>query len=183
MPLIVTKFGIDGPCLIRPEVHGDARGYFVETWNQREFAALGLDLAFVQDNQSKSHKGVLRGLHYQRLHPQAKLVRVISGRVFSVAVDLRRESPTRGRWVGTVLSGETQDQLYVPTGFAHGFLVLSEEAVFAYKCTDFYHPEDEAGIRWDDPTIGIAWPELGMAPLLSAKDLALPGFDTGKDGP
>jgi dTDP-4-dehydrorhamnose 3,5-epimerase len=130
----------------------------------------------VQDNQSCSVKGVLRGLHFQKTHPQGKLVRVIQGEVFDVAVDIRPASPTRGKWHGIVLSGKTQNQFYIPEGFAHGFLVLSETAVFAYKCTDFYYPEDEGGIIWNDPVIGIEWPNLGMDYLFSDKDKKLPGF-------
>jgi dTDP-4-dehydrorhamnose 3,5-epimerase len=132
---------------------------------------------FVQDNQSKSCKGVLRGLHFQKTHPQGKLVRAISGEVFDVAVDLREASPTFGKWEGVRLSGELQNQFYIPPGFAHGFLVLSDEAVFAYKCTDFYHPEDEDGILWNDPTIGIKWPGIGAELLLSAKDKESKPFD------
>ena len=168
---------MEGLFSVQPRVFGDARGYFFETYNEQEFAALGLGLRFVQDNQSKSSRGVLRGLHFQRTRPQGKLVRVISGEVFDVAVDLRSTSPTFGKWEGMLLSGETQNQFYIPPGFAHGFLVLSDEAVFAYKCTEFYHPEDEGGIRWDDPAIGIRWPDSGVAPKLSAKDLALPSFN------
>jgi len=180
MPFSMSPLRIQGLFVLVPEIHGDARGYFLETWNARDLRELGLDLRFVQDNQSGSHRGVLRGLHFQKAHPQGKLIQVISGEVFDVAVDLRAGSPTFGKWAGVTLSGETRNQLYVPPGFAHGFLVLSKEAVFAYKCTDFYHPEDEGGIRWDDPAIGIAWPDLGAAPLLSAKDLALPAFDIAK---
>jgi dTDP-4-dehydrorhamnose 3,5-epimerase len=168
---------MEGLFSVQPRVFGDARGYFFETYNEQEFAALGLGLRFVQDNQSKSSRGVLRGLHFQRTRPQGKLVRVISGEVFDVAVDLRSASSTFGKWEGMLLSGETQNQFYIPPGFAHGFLVLSDEAVFAYKCTEFYHPEDEGGIRWDDPTIGIAWPDALCQPRLSEKDLRLPAFD------
>lgn len=167
---------IDGLFLVQPKVLGDARGYFLETWSERDFVAAGLNIRFVQDNQSKSSKGVLRGLHYQKRYPQGKLVRVISGEVFDVAVDLRSGSPSFGKWHGEVLSGERQNQFFVPSGFAHGFLVLSDEAVFAYKCTEFYHPEDEGGIRWDDPKIGIKWPLKGIDPLLSGKDAVLPLF-------
>lgn len=177
MVFSLDRLPIEGLFILQPKVFGDARGYFMETWNTRDMAAAGMDLSFVQDNQSKSRKGVLRGLHYQKTHPQGKLVRAISGEVFDVAVDLRAGSPTFGKWSGVVLSGELQNQFYVPPGFAHGFLVLSEEAVFAYKCTEYYHAEDESGIRWDDPSIAIDWPLSGMAPLLSEKDLRLPVFD------
>ena len=172
--------GIEGLFFLQPKVFGDARGYFLETWNEKDFAALGIKTPFVQDNQSKSAKGVLRGLHFQKKHPQAKLVRVISGEVYDVAVDLRGGSPTFGQWEGLRLSGDVQNQFYIPAGFAHGFCVLSEEAVFAYKCGEFYHPEDEGGIRWDDPAIGIVWPDVGKAPLLSPKDLLLPAFDASR---
>lgn len=180
MPFTVSPLSIDGLFSIQPKVFGDARGYFIETHSERDFEALGLGVRFVQDNESKSRRGVLRGLHFQRTHPQGKLVRVISGEVFDVAVDLRSASPTFGRWEGLRLSGELKNQFFVPPGFAHGFLVLSEEAVFAYKCTDFYYPEDEDGIRWDDPSIGIEWPELGMEPSLSAKDATLPALDRSR---
>jgi dTDP-4-dehydrorhamnose 3,5-epimerase len=180
MPCAIEKGDIEGLFLIQPKVFGDERGYFLETWSERDFAAVGIDARFVQDNQSKSRKGVLRGLHFQRKHPQGKLVRVIQGQVFDVAIDLRQLSPTFGAWQGEILSGELQNQLYVPPGFAHGFLVLSDEAVFAYKCTDFYHPEDEEGIRWDDPELAIAWPSVGAAPALSARDAAFPAFDKAK---
>lgn len=156
----VTKTPIDGIYVIEPTVHGDSRGYFLETYNQKEMHEAGLDMVFVQDNQSMSTRGVLRGLHFQKQHPQGKLVRVISGRVFDVAVDLRAGSETFGKWYGDVLSGENKKQMYISEGFAHGFLVLSEEAVFSYKCTDFYHPGDEGGLAWNDPEIAIRWPEL-----------------------
>lgn len=157
--------------MIEPTVFGDDRGYFMETWNYKDFAAAGLDMTFVQDNQSKSKKGVLRGLHFQINNPQGKLVRVISGEVFDVAVDIRQGSPTYGKWHGVVLSAENKRQFYVPEGFAHGFLVLSDEAEFTYKCTRFYDPSDEGGIMWNDPDIGIEWP-IGedMAVMLSEKD-------------
>ncbi|MDR3343450.1 MAG: dTDP-4-dehydrorhamnose 3,5-epimerase [Treponema sp.] len=161
---------------IRPKVFGDPRGYFFESYSERDFQAAGLSMHFVQDNQSCSVKGVLRGLHFQKHHPQGKLVRVIEGEVFDVAVDIRPDSPSRGTWHGVVLRGETQNQFWVPPGFAHGFLVLSKRAVFAYKCTDFYHPEDEGGIVWNDPAIGIVWPNLGMEYMLSEKDKKLPEF-------
>ena len=143
----------------------------METYNCNDFKAAGIDAVFVQDNQSRSRKGVLRGLHFQKRHPQGKLVRVISGEVFDVAVDIRKDSPTYKKWHGVVLSAENKKQFYVPPGFAHGFLVLSEEAEFVYKCTDFYHPEDEGGIIWNDPDIGIEWPVEGIRELiLSEKD-------------
>jgi dTDP-4-dehydrorhamnose 3,5-epimerase len=157
-------------------VFADGRGYFFECYSQRDFREAGLDMVFVQDNQSRSVKGVLRGLHFQKRNPQGKLVRVIEGEVFDVAVDIRPDSPARGKWYGIVLSGEKQNQFYIPPGFAHGFLVLSDTAVFAYKCTEFYYPEDEGGIIWNDPAIGICWPDLGIAYCLSDKDKALPGF-------
>ena len=149
---------IAGVLTIEPVTHGDDRGYFLETWRAEAFAAAGLDVTFVQDNQSSSRRGVLRGLHYQIIQPQGKLVRVISGHVFDVAVDLRRSSLTCGRWVGTELSAENHRQLWVPPGCAHGFYVLSDEAEFVYKCSDYYAPEHERVIRWDDPSIGIDWP-------------------------
>lgn len=152
--------GIDGLCVITPTVHGDARGYFMETYNQREMAQEGLDMVFVQDNQSSSQKGVLRGLHFQKQHPQGKLVRVVRGSVFDVAVDLRRSSATFGKWFGVNLTEENKKMFYIPEGFAHGFLVLSDLAEFCYKCTDFYHPNDEGGLAWNDPEIGVQWPEL-----------------------
>jgi len=158
--------------LIEPQVFGDSRGFFMETWHAVKFAAAGLDLEFVQDNHSKSVQGTLRGLHYQIEKPQGKLVRVISGEVFDVAVDLRKSSPTFGRWIGDILSAENKKILWVPPGFGHGFYVLSPEAEFVYKCTELYAPEHERCIRWDDPELGIAWPLLAQAPLLSAKDLA-----------
>jgi dTDP-4-dehydrorhamnose 3,5-epimerase len=177
MPITIASLGIEGLFIVQPKLFGDSRGYFLETFNERDFSAVGIDRRFVQDNQSKSSRGVLRGLHYQKTRPQGKLVRVIFGEVFDVAVDLRSGSATFGKWEGVTLSGELQNQLFIPPGFAHGFLVLSQEAVFAYKCTDFYESADEAGIRWNDPAIGIVWPDLGCPPKLSAKDLALPAFD------
>jgi len=156
--------------IFEPNVFGDQRGFFLESYNQRTFQSLtGLSLNFVQDNHSRSGKNVLRGLHYQIQQPQGKLVRVTSGKVFDVAVDLRKSSPTFGRWDGVELSGDNHRQLWVPPGFAHGFVVLSEQADFLYKTTDYYAPEHERCIRWDDPEIGIVWPE-GIAPLLSGKD-------------
>lgn len=157
--------------LIEPQVFGDSRGFFMETWHARKFAAAGLDLVFVQDNHSKSGQGTLRGLHYQLSNPQGKLVRVISGEVFDVAVDLRQGSPTFGQWVGEFLSAENKRLLWVPPGFAHGFYVTSESAEFTYKCTDFYAPEHERCVRWDDQELAIGWPLMhGAPPLLSAKD-------------
>jgi dTDP-4-dehydrorhamnose 3,5-epimerase len=155
-------------------VFGDERGYFFESYNERDLAQAGLEARFVQDNQSLSRRGILRGLHFQKTHPQGKLVRVIAGEVYDVAVDLRSASATFGRHFGLVLSGSEHNQLYVPAGFAHGFLVLSETALFAYKCTDYYHPEDEGGIRWDDPTLAIDWPLKDV--LVSPKDAVLPYF-------
>lgn len=150
--------GIAGLCVITPTVHGDQRGYFMETYSQRDMAEAGLNILFVQDNQSMSTKGVLRGLHYQIKFPQTKLVRVIRGTVFDVAVDLRPGSETYGKWYGIELTAENKKQFLIPKGFAHGFLVLSDEAEFCYKCDDFYHPNDEGGIAWNDPTIGVQWP-------------------------
>ncbi len=156
----VTKTNIKDLVVIEPTVHGDDRGYFMETYNQNDMKEAGIDVEFVQDNQSMSTKGVLRGLHYQKEFPQAKLVRVIKGEVFDVAVDLRRDSETYGEWFGIRLSEENKKQFYVPAGFAHGFLVLSEEAEFCYKVTDFYHPNDEGGLLWKDPDLGVEWPEV-----------------------
>ena len=173
----VTKAPIEGLYVIEPTVHGDNRGYFMETYNYNDMKEAGLDMVFVQDNQSKSTKGVLRGLHYQINHPQGKLVRVIKGRVFDVAVDIRKGSSTYGKWYGVELSEENKKQFYISPGFAHGFLVLSDEAEFCYKCTDFYHSNDEGGIMWNDPTIAVTWPEVvgdrmadGVPLNLSEKD-------------
>lgn len=152
--------GIEGLCVIQPAVHGDARGYFMETYNQQDMAEQGLTMVFVQDNQSCSTKGVLRGLHFQKEYPQGKLVRVVKGSVFDVAVDLRSGSKTYGKWFGVELTEENKKQFYIPQGFAHGFLVLSEVAEFCYKCTDFYRPSDEGGLAWNDPKIGIVWPNV-----------------------
>jgi len=163
-----------GVLVVESPVHRDERGFLVEVFHQAKFADQGLDIAFVQDNHSCSRRGVLRGLHYQLVQPQGKLVRVSSGAVFDVAVDVRVGSPHFGQWFGTVLDDVTHRQMYVPPGFAHGFLVLSETADFVYKCTDYYHPASEQGIAWDDPDIGIEWPALEMPPVLSAKDLANP---------
>lgn len=156
----VTPCPIEGLYVIEPTVHGDSRGYFMETYNQQDMHEAGLDMVFVQDNQSMSLKGVLRGLHFQKQHPQGKLVRVIRGRVFDVAVDLRPDSKNYGKWYGVELSEENQKQFYVSEGFAHGFLVLSDIAEFCYKVTDFYHPGDEGGLAWNDSEIGIEWPEV-----------------------
>lgn len=165
-----TETAIGGVILIEPRVFGDERGYFMETYNKADFVEAGITCEFVQDNQSKSTKGVLRGLHYQRQYPQAKLVRVIKGEVFDVAVDLREGSPTYLRHIGVTLSSEQKNMLYIPKGFAHGFLVLSESAIFSYKCDEFYHPEDEGGIRWDDPALGIEWPVIDVEYSLNQRD-------------
>ena len=164
-----TKTDIDGVYVIEPMIFGDQRGYFMETYNAKEFKDAGLDYTFVQDNQSSSRKGVLRGLHFQKTFPQAKLVRVLKGEVFDVAVDLRKNSTTYAKWVGCLLSEENKKQFMIPRGFAHGFVVVSDYAEFAYKCDDFYHPEDEGGLIWNDPDVGIVWPEVGEI-LLSEKD-------------
>ena len=170
----VETTAIDGVLILQPKVFGDARGFFLESFNQNTFdAAVGRHVEFVQDNHSRSARGVLRGLHFQRApKAQGKLVRVTSGAVFDVIVDIRRDSPTFGRWVGLELNGENHRQLWIPPGLAHGFLVLSETADFLYKTTEFYSPADEGAVRWDDPDVGIAWPDIGMAPTLSAKDAA-----------
>ena len=171
--------GIDGMFLVEPTVFEDNRGYFMETYNKNDFEAAGLHYDFVQDNQSKSTKGVLRGLHFQKTHPQAKCVRVLEGEVYDVAVDLRKGSPTYGKYVGVVLSGENKRIFMIPRGFAHGFLVLSESATFTYKCDDVYHPEDEGGLMWNDPDIGIDWP-FTEGVLLSEKDKKHPSFKEAK---
>ena len=158
--ITVTKAPIEGLYIIEPTVFGDSRGYFMETYNQKDMEEAGLNMRFVQDNQSCSAKGVLRGLHFQKQYPQGKLVRVIRGSVFDVAVDLRSNSPTFGQWYGIELTEENHRQFYISEGFAHGFLVLSDMAEFCYKCTDFYHPGDEGGLAWNDPAIGITWPQL-----------------------
>ncbi len=163
--------GIDGLYVIEPTIFGDNRGYLMETYHAKEFKTAGLDMVFVQDNQSKSKQGVLRGLHFQYQFPQGKLVRVTKGEVFDVAVDLRTNSKTFGKWYGISLSEENKKQFYIPEGFAHGFLVLTNEAEFVYKCTDYYHPEDEGGILWNDPEIGIDWPlDKVEEVILSEKD-------------
>ena len=180
--ITVETCEIEGLKIITPTVFGDARGYFVETYNYNDYKEAGIDQIFVQDNQSMSVKGVLRGLHYQKEFPQGKLVRVLRGKVFDVAVDLRSNSGTYGKWFGVELSAENKKQFYIPEGFAHGFLVLSDEAEFAYKCTDFYHPGDEGGLAWNDPEIGVEWPvEDGMELIISEKDQKWGGFkDTFK---
>lgn len=170
----VIETPLPGVLLIEPKVFGDERGFFVETFREESLAQYLPGVRFVQDNQSRSRRGVLRGLHYQLVQPQGKLVRVSRGEVFDVAVDVRVGSPHFGQWYGAVLDDVSHRQLYVPPGFAHGFVVLSEMADFVYKCTDYYHPASEQGIAWDDPDVGIAWPALAEAPQLSAKDLANP---------
>jgi len=171
MSLSIIRTAIPDVMIIEPRVFGDARGFFLESFNQKAFAeATGLDLEFVQDNHSRSGKGVLRGLHYQIQQPQGKLVRVVRGRVFDVAVDVRKQSATFGKWVGVELSEDNHRQFWVPPGFAHGFVVLSETADFLYKTTDYYAPQFERTIAWNDPEIGIEWPKMDVAPLLSAKD-------------
>ena len=157
---IFTQTEIPGVVVIEPQVFGDDRGYFMETYQKDQFAAAGIDKEFVQDNQSRSTRGVLRGLHFQKQFPQGKLVRAIRGSVYDVAVDLRSDSKTFGKWYGIELTEENHKQFYIPQGFAHGFLVLSDIAEFCYKCTDFYHPGDEGGMAWNDPEIGITWPQL-----------------------
>ena len=170
---------IEGLYEIQPKVFGDARGYFFEVYSERYFFAAGLTMKFVQDNQSASTKGVLRGLHFQTQHPQGKLVRAVSGRVYDLAVDIRNGSPTFGKYYGVILDSEKQNEFYIPQGFAHGFYVLSDSAVFAYKCTDFYDPKGEGGLMWNDPVINIDWNAVapGLTPLLSEKDGKHPAFD------
>lgn len=170
--VIFRQTPLPGVLLIEPKVFGDARGFFLETFQEERYQQAGITLPFVQDNHSRSARGVLRGLHYQLHHPQGKLVRVAQGEIFDVALDIRQGSPTFGQWFGSVLNDTNHHQMYVPPGFAHGFCVLSEVADFLYKCTDYYHPEDEGGILWNDPGIGIDWPIA--APLLSAKDRSNP---------
>ena len=161
---------IEGLYEIIPKVFGDARGYNIVSYEYEQFKAAGLDMVFVQDNQSASKKGVLRGLHYQKEHMQGKLVRVVSGQVFDVAVDIRKDSATYGKWFGIILDSEKKNMFYIPEGFAHGFMVLSDHAEFLYKLTDYYHPEEEAGYMWNDPAIGIQWPEIDTEVILSEKD-------------
>lgn len=181
-----TKDGIEfsGLYEINPKIFGDNRGYFVETYSEKDFFAAGLTMKFVQDNQSKSTKGVLRGLHFQTQHPQGKLVRALEGRVYDVAVDIRKESPTYGKYYGVILDAEKQNMFYIPEGFAHGFYVLSDTAIFAYKCTDFYDPKGEGGIMWNDPAIGIDWKSVApdiATPNLSEKDTKHPAFGSNGD--
>ena len=180
--ITVTPCDIEGLYVIEPTVFKDERGYFVETYNQNDMKEAGLDMVFVQDNQSMSTRGVLRGLHFQKQFPQGKLVRVVRGKVFDVAVDLRSDSKTYGKWFGVELSAENMKQFYIPEGFAHGFLVLSDEAEFCYKCTDFYHPGDEGGLAWNDPEIGVEWPlEECVDLIISEKDQKWKGLkDTFK---
>ena len=166
--------GIKGLCVITSKVFGDNRGWFMETYNQRDFNDAGINITFVQDNQSKSVKGVLRGLHFQKNYPQAKLVRVVKGAVFDVAVDLRKDSATFGKWHGEILTDESRKQFLIPRGFAHGFMVLTDEAEFCYKCDELYHPNDEGGIIYNDPDINIAWPKIDSPLILSDKDTKWP---------
>lgn len=184
MPFTFTKCPIDGLWEIQPKLFGDNRGYFTETYSEKDFFAAGLKMKFVQDNQSASKGGVLRGLHFQTLHPQGKLVRALQGKVFDVAVDLRNSSSTFGKYYGVVLDSEKQNMFYIPEGFAHGFYVISDFAVFTYKCTDFYHPEDEGGIMWNDKTVNVDWKSViqnQREPLLSEKDKIHPSFDFAKN--
>lgn len=177
--LTVETCEIEGVKVITPELHPDARGYFMETYQKKDFEAVGIDVDFVQDNQSASRKGVLRGLHFQINYPQDKLVRVIKGEVFDVCVDLREGSKTFGKWHGVVLSEENKKQFFVPKGFAHGFLVLSDYAEFVYKCSDFYHPGDEGGLMYNDPEIGVEWPiEEGVEVILSERDTKWGGLSS-----
>lgn len=166
----VIECNVPGPLILEPRVFGDDRGFFMESWNAQAFAKVGLDLTFVQDNHSRSQKGVLRGMHFQNPGPQGKLVRVVRGAVFDAVVDLRRSSPTFGKWTGTVLSSENKRMFWVPEGFAHGFLTLEDDTDFLYKCTAPYAPQHEASLAWDDPAVGIEWPLDGIEPKLSAKD-------------
>ena len=184
MPKTINNFTfieteIDGVYIIEPKVYGDNRGYFMETYKKEDFTLAGLYYDFVQDNQSRSRKGVLRGLHFQKTFPQAKLVRVLEGEVYDVAVDLRNGSKTYGKYVGVVLSAENKRMFMIPRGFAHGFVVLSETATFCYKCDELYHPEDEGGIMWNDPEVGIEWPDVGEI-LLSEKDKKHPALKYAK---
>ncbi len=167
---------IEGLKVITPQVFGDERGYFMETYNYNDFREAGISEVFVQDNQSSSTKGVLRGLHFQIEHPQDKLVRVVRGEVFDVAVDLRKDSPTCGKWFGAVLSEQNKKQFFIPKNFAHGFLVLTDTAEFCYKCTDFYHPGDEGGLPFDDKEIGVRWPDIDGELNINARDRGWPSF-------
>ena len=181
--ITVETCEVEGLKIITPTVFGDSRGYFMESYNYNDFKEAGIDHVFVQDNQSASKKGVLRGLHFQKNYPQDKLVRVIKGEVYDVAVDLREGSETFGKWHGVLLSEENKKQFFVPKGFAHGFLVLSDYAEFCYKCTDFYHPNDEGGLMWNDPDIGIEWPiSEGMEIILSEKDKVHGGIKAYVEG-
>jgi dTDP-4-dehydrorhamnose 3,5-epimerase len=177
MPFTFSICPISGLFEIQPKVIGDNRGYFMESYSQKNYEEAGIAATFVQDNQSSSVKGVLRGLHYQKKRPQGKLVRAIEGEIFDVAVDIRPRSPTCGQWYAVILTGKKQNQFYIPEGFAHGYLVLSDTALVAYKCTDFYNPEDEKGIIWNDPDIAIKWPDIGMEYILSDKDKEYPEFN------
>ncbi|MGQ0699509.1 MAG: dTDP-4-dehydrorhamnose 3,5-epimerase [Panacagrimonas sp.] len=179
----ISESSLPGVFVLEPRGFGDARGFFVETFRESLLAEAGIASRFVQDNHSRSRRGILRGLHYQLVQPQGKLVRVTRGRVFDVAVDIRRGSPHFGRWFGLELDDIHHRMLYVPPKFAHGFLVLSDEADFVYKCTDYYHPESERGILWNDLGVGIAWPDAGVTPLLSGKDAVLPGLADQADLP
>jgi len=176
MAFVFRETKLKGVFVIAPQVFGDSRGYFMETYKKEQFAEVGIDREFVQDNESASSRGVLRGLHFQTAHTQGKLVRVTKGEVYDVAVDVRPHSPTFGQWIGEILSSEKKNMLYIPEGFAHGFLVLSDTAEFVYKCTDVYDPAAEGGIPWDDPSIGVEWPELDCAYQTSEKDKKHPGF-------
>ncbi len=184
MPFSITECSIKGLYEIQPKLFGDNRGYFLETYSEKDFFEAGLTMKFVQDNQSKSTKNVLRGLHFQTKHPQGKLVRALEGKVYDVAVDLRLGSATFGKYYGVILDSEKQNMFYIPEGFAHGFYVLSDEAIFSYKCTDFYHPNDEGGLLWSDPGIGVEWPmPEGMTEkdlIISDKDQKWSGIDSYK---
>ena len=174
MRTLPTK--LDGPVVIEPEIHGDERGFFLESWNEREFTKAGIKARFVQDNHSRSARGVLRGIHYQLARPQGKLVRVTSGAAFDVAVDLRRSSPQFGKWTGVELTAANKRMLWIPPGFGHGFLALEDGTDFLYKCTDFYLPIDEREVAWNDPEIGIEWPLESLEPIVSKRDSAAPSL-------
>lgn len=178
MAFVFEKTKLQGVVIIQPQVFGDSRGYFMETYKKCDFISAGIDREFVQDNESSSTKGVLRGLHFQKDHTQGKLVRVTRGEVFDVAVDVRPESPTFGQWVGVTLSSEKKNMLYIPEGFAHGFLVLSDKAEFVYKCTDVYDPKSEGGIPWNDETVAVKWPKLDIPYRTSEKDEKHAPFQT-----